>query len=302
MRLLRRTEQLVDAAAGDAAAFEPEHDFEAPVAAHQQVAAQVGDARCRAFENRRQLVQQLLAARLRLLLLGDVERHDRRGSLTRRERGRLDPRHQPALAELGVAHRVAHLRALRVSQCVLQPFVFGQRLGRHDVAADRLQHRRPARRIAPAGRRALALSDPARRLLKRRQADAGGVHQRADLHLREVALFFDAAVFDDRHEAALATRRFVAANNRSQSTQAGIGLRQPALRDHRSAARLQLCRRRAVAPEQQLLQRGRRVRQQRRHRTGHRFERRVGPHQQAGLVVQHHAERAQVEPVVELAH
>ena len=201
-----------------------------------------------------------------------------------------------------MAHRVAHLRALRVSQCVLQPFVFGQRLGRHDVAADRLQHRRPARRIAPAGRRALALSDPARRLLKRRQADAGGVHQRADLHLREVALFFDAAVFDDRHEAALATRRFVAANNRSQSTQAGIGLRQPALRDHRSAARLQLCRRRAVAPEQQLLQRGRRVRQQRRHRTGHRFERRVGPHQQAGLVVQHHAERAQVEPVVELAH
>ena len=37
-----------------------------------------------------------------------------------------------------------------------------------------------------------------------------------------------------------------------------------------------------------------------RHRTGQRLERRVGAHQQAGLVEQHHAHRAQHEPVVEL--
>ena len=61
------------------------------------VAAQVGDAGDGALEDRRHLAQQLLAAQLRLLLLGDVERHHRGGALARGQRGRLDARQQPAL-------------------------------------------------------------------------------------------------------------------------------------------------------------------------------------------------------------
>ena len=69
----------------------------------------------------------VLAAMLRLVLLGDVER-DHRGAiaLARGQRRRLHPREQPTLAELGVADGVAHLGALGMPQRVLQPFVFGQ--------------------------------------------------------------------------------------------------------------------------------------------------------------------------------
>ena len=45
------------------AAAQAEHRLEAPVAAHQQVAAQVGDADRRALQDRRHLAQQLSALR-----------------------------------------------------------------------------------------------------------------------------------------------------------------------------------------------------------------------------------------------
>ena len=69
---------------------------------------------------------------------------------------------------------------------------------------------------AAAAARHPPLPHPARRLLERRQADAGGVHQRADLHLREVALVLDAAVLDHAHVAALPAGAAVAAHDRTQ--------------------------------------------------------------------------------------
>ena len=57
-----------------APASQAEHGLEAPVAAHQHRAAQVGDAGGGAVEDGGQLAQQLLALALRAFLLGDVER------------------------------------------------------------------------------------------------------------------------------------------------------------------------------------------------------------------------------------
>ena len=81
-----RAEELLAAASRRRAGVEAEHGLEAAVAAHQRVAAQVGDARRRALEDRRHLAQQLLVALLAALLLGDVERHDRRRALARGQR------------------------------------------------------------------------------------------------------------------------------------------------------------------------------------------------------------------------
>ena len=167
--------------------------------------------------------------------------------------------------------------------------------------ADRLQRRRRrgARSRAPAAAR---WRTQPRRLLEGGHADAGGVHQRADLHLRQVALFLDAAVLDHRHVAALAARRVVAAHDARSRRGAAVGLRQPALASpaaRRRAAAAAAARRRPRPAAACRL--GRRVGQQHRHAADQRLEGRVGAHQQAAVVEQHHADRAQVEPVVELA-
>ena len=112
----KAAEQLVQRRPRHGARLQPEHALEAPVAAHEHGTAQVGDAGCRAVEDGRQFAQQLLAAALRVLLLGHVERHDRRRALARPRFARLDPRQQPAQAQLRVAHRVAHLDAFAVAQ------------------------------------------------------------------------------------------------------------------------------------------------------------------------------------------
>ncbi len=288
-------QQLGQAQSGDTALRQAQHRLEAPVAAHQHAGAQVGDAGGGALENGGHLAQQLLAAALALLLVGDVEGDDRSRLLARRQRRRLDPRHQPALAELGVPDRVAHLGPLGSLQGQLQPLVLGQRFGRDDVATDVVRHRRG--RAAAA-----ALADPARRFLEGGDADAGGVHEGTDLQVRQVALFFDAAVFDDAHEAALARRGLVAAHDRAQAPGAAAGLGHPALRFDRTRARVQARQRIALAPRQQPGQAGRAFGERHRHAARELVEGRVGADQQAALVEQHHADRAQVEPVVELAH
>ena len=120
----------------------------------------------------------------------------------------------------GWLDRVAHLGALGAAQRLLQPLVFGQRVRRDDVAADALQRADVGDVVAgSARRRRAALAHPARRLLEGREADAGGVHHRADLHLREIALLLDAAVLDHRHVATLAAGALVAAHDRAQSLQ-----------------------------------------------------------------------------------
>ena len=112
----------------------------------------------------RQLAQQLLVARARLLAIGDVERDHRGGALARGELARLDARQQPARAELGVPDGVARLDALALAQRLLHALVFGQRFGQHHVAADRLQ-RGPRR-----GRRGAAGASCAMPALRARRA------------------------------------------------------------------------------------------------------------------------------------
>ena len=190
--------------------------------------------------------------------------------------------------------RIAHLGPLGALQRQLQPLELGERFGRDDVAADVLRHRR--------SRAAAALAHPARRFLEGGDADAGGVHQGTDLQVREVTLLFDAAILDNAHVAALAARRPVAANDGAQTPRPAAGLRHPALRLDRPRAGAQLRQRAALAPREQACQAGRAVGERDRHAAGQLVEGRVGSHQQATVVEQHHADRAQVEPVVELAH
>ena len=153
--------------------------------------------------------------------------------------------------------------------------------------------------VAGPAASAVRLGQPAGRLLERRQPDPGGVHHRADLHLRQVALLFHAAVFDHRHVAPLAPRRLVAAHDGAQAARRTVALRQPGLAFERARAGLQLRQRPAGAESEQLLQIRRGLRQQHRHRPDQRVEGAVGAHQHAGVVEQHHPQRAQVEPVVE---
>ena len=288
-------QQLGQARARDRARRQLQHRLEAAVAAHQRAAAKIGDAGGGALEDGRHLAQQLLAAALADLLVGDVEGDDRGRLLARGERRRLDPRQQPALAELGMDDAIAHLGALGPLERLLQPLVLGQRLRRDDLSVDVLQHRRRAAR----GR---LLAHPARRFLERGDADAGGVHHGADLHAREVALFLDAAVLDDAHVAALAAGAAVAANESAQAAQRHPGRTDPALRFDRPRAGLERRQRPALAPGEQARQAGVAFAERDRDAAGHLVERGVGADEQAAVVEQHHADRAEVEPVVELAH
>ena len=238
-------QQLGQRRPGAGAGRQPQHGLEAAVAAHEHAAAQVGDAGGRALEDGGHLAQQLVAARLAALLVGDVEGDDRGGLLARGEGRRLDPGEEPAAAEIGMLDRVAHLGPLGPLQRLLQTLVLGQRLRGDDVAADVLQqHRGAARGGRPA-------ADPARRLLEGGDADAGRVHHRPDLDLRQVALFLDAAVLDHAHVAAFAAGRAIAADDGAQAPHLAAGLRHPALRLDRPRAGAQALERPALAPGEQ---------------------------------------------------
>ena len=191
---------------------------------------------------------------------------------------------------------IAHFGALGPLEGELQSLVFGERFGGDDLAADVLQHRR--RMAACLGR----LADPARRLLEGGDADARGVHHCADLHARQVALFLGAAVLDDAHVAALARGGAVAAHDRAQAPRHALAGADPALRLDGARARLERLQHAALAPGEQQRQIGRALGKRHRHAAGKVVERRIRAHQQAAVVEEDHAHRAQVEPVIELAH
>ena len=99
-RLREAAEQLADGRAGGGAGLQAEHELEAPVAAHQHRAAQVGDAGGRAVEDGGQLAQQLLALALRAFLLGHVERDHRCAGRNRASPGstRVSSQRRPSSA------------------------------------------------------------------------------------------------------------------------------------------------------------------------------------------------------------
>ena len=193
-------------------------------------------------------------------------------------------------------HRVAHLGALAAAQRLLQPFVLGQRFGFDDVTRDRLQPRRLGRGPAPLGARA----QPAAGAVEGGHADAGRVHQRADLQLRQVTLLLRAAVFDHGHEAMLALIGGEAAHARTQALAPPVGQGQRDMDLQRRGTGLQRRPRRTAFPGQQGLQFRRGVGQHHRHLAHQRLEGRVRAHDQSDLVEHQHAGRAQVEPLRQL--
>ena len=250
-------------------------------------------------------MQQLLAALLRQVLLGDVEGDDRCGARARSQRRRLDPREQPALAEPGVVHGVAGLGALRVAHRVLHFLELGQRRGLDDVTADRMQRRLAVRRTCR--QTCAALAHPARTGLVGRERQACGVDQRTDLQLRQFTLFVGAAVFQHRHEALLAARRGVAAQRGAQRAHHAMRGTEHALPLHGCAggrcfgSGLDRDVGAGAAPTQQVTQRLGCIGQRGRHRADEGIECIVRAQQQPGSVEQHHAHRAEPEPVVDLA-
>ena len=288
--LREAAEQLGDGGAGGGAGLQTEHRLETAVAAHQHGAAQVGDAGRGAVEDGGQLAQQLLALALRAFLLGHVHRDH--GAPARVAVARLDARQQPAPAELGMVHRVAHLGALAAAQGLLQAFVLGQRVRLDDVACDRLKPGRPGRRTPAFSAR----TQPAARAVEGGHADAGGVHQGADLQLRQVALLLGAAVLDHGHEAVLALVGGKATHPCAQSLTPAVGQGQGDMDLQRRGTRAQLRPRRTLLPGQQRLQVGRGVVEHHRHLPDQCLEGRVGAHDQPGLVEHQHAGRAEIEP------
>ena len=135
---------------------------------------------------------------------------------------RLDAREQPAPAEFGMVHRVAHLGAFAARSARCSAFEFGQRPGLDEVARDRLQPGRLGGGTAAVGARA----QPAAPAVEGGDADAGGVHQRADLQLRQVALLLGAAVLDHGHDAVQALVGGEAAQARAQTLAPSVGQRQ----------------------------------------------------------------------------
>jgi hypothetical protein len=98
------TIQRADAAAEDllqrgtrrGAGLEAQHALEAQVAAHQQRAAQVGDAGGGTVQDGRQFAQQLFVAALRAFLVGHVQRDDRGGGAAAGQCAGLHAGQQPA--------------------------------------------------------------------------------------------------------------------------------------------------------------------------------------------------------------
>ena len=81
-RIGRKTppEGLAQGGASGLSGRKTHHSLKAQVAAHQHVAAQIGNACCGAVQDGAQLTQQLLVALTRRLLFTDVQRDDRQGA------------------------------------------------------------------------------------------------------------------------------------------------------------------------------------------------------------------------------
>ena len=237
-------------------------------------------------------------------LLGDVQRHHRQRGPAAGQLAGLDPGQQPARAQAGHLHRIAHLGALAVAQRALQALELITRAGLDLVAPDRLQAggqagRRTARERGRTAPRRPGLQ-PAARGFIRRHADAGGVHQRTDLQLGQVVLVFQAAVFDHRHHLLAALGWAEGAQPGPQLLAPPVGQGQRGQHLQRRCAGLQRGARGAALPGQQLTQVGRRTRQRGGRRPGQCRKRAVAAHHLAAAVVHQHAHRAEIEPLVEL--
>jgi len=187
-----------------------------------------------------------------------------------------------------------------VAQRALQALVFGHGAGLDQFAADAQQPAAAATR-GRGGAAALAQGrQPAARRVVGGDADAGGVHQRAHLQLRQVAFLLGTAVLHHRHVAALAAAGGKARQPRTQAAQAPAGQPHRGLALDRRRPRHQLGPRRAIVPGQQGLQILVGVGQQHRHTLDQHLEGRVGAHDQPRVVEDQHAHRAEVEPLRQL--
>ena len=182
---------------------------------------------------------------------------------------------QPAQSELGMANGVARLCALTAPHRLLDPFVSRQR-GRRDHFAAYGLHCRLAGgdRSRRRGMGYRAGSDPAG-LLERRDTDAGGVHQRTDLHAYQVAFFLDAHVLHRRHVTSMPGRRLVATHQRARTARPAVAMFEPHFALRRRCPGFELRVRCIAFPCEQMLHFGRRLGQRHRHRAGQEFERRV---------------------------
>ena len=116
-----------------------QHGFEAPVAAHQPLAPQVGNAGAGALQNGGQLTQQLRTVALGFFLLGHVQRHHRQRLASAGQCAGLYAGHQPAPAQAGHRDRIAHLHPAAVPQGLLQALKLGTGCRLYLVTADGLQ-------------------------------------------------------------------------------------------------------------------------------------------------------------------
>ena len=238
--------------------------------------------------------------------VGELARPARAG----RGNGIADHPEGAAVAAADPAFEGPHLAADRLARFVLAQERMVGLLGGGD-------HRhRPAREIGQAaGEHALRRAihpldavgahrdDADQHRIEDRPGPAGQVLALAGERLeRQVALFLDAAIRDDAHEAPFATGRAVATDDGAQATHLAVGPGHPALRLDRRRAGLQSLQRTALAPGEQTGQARRALVEGDRDAARHLVERRVAADQQAAVVEQDHADRAEIEPVVELAH
>ena len=244
---------------------------------------------------------------MRSLLLGDIERDHRQGGASAGQLAGFDPGQQPAQAELGHLDRVTHLGSPALAQRLLQAIKFVKRIGLDLITADRLQAgRQPGsgRGITGdaqgrAGARRPALQ-PAARGFVSGQADAGGIHQRTDLQLGQIVLVLQAAVLYHRHHAQRTGFAQEGAQPGAQALAPSRRLGHCGPHFQCPLAGLQVGMRPLALPGQQLAQIGRCFGQHHRRPPQQGLECGVAAHHQAAAVVDQHADRAEVEPLVDL--
>jgi hypothetical protein len=308
---IAHTVQRADAAAEDllqgrsrrSAGLEAQHALETQVAAHQQRAAQIGDAGGGTVQDGRQLAQQLFVAALRAFLFRHVQRDDRgRGAAASQGAG-LHTGQQPAGPQLRVAHGITHFGALALAQRLLQALELGQRSRLDQFAPDAQQGPATSGLVPTPLGRAACLREARGGASQPRvgvvggHTDAGRVHQHAHLELGQIAFVLGTAVLHHGHHAAGPVGTGLAGQARPQPTRPAIGHRHQGLAFDGPRTGNQRCGQRAIFPGQQPLQRRRGILQHFGHTLHQRLEGCVATQDQAGLVIDQHAADAQLEPL-----